>query len=68
MLQLQYMIKLMYISVETTIGSSIPMQPVLQAVVSGMFTSVYLYISEALPVALFEQWVLLLGVLFSIFF
>jgi hypothetical protein len=68
MLQLQYMIKLMYISVETTIGSSIPMQPVLQAVVSGMFTIVYLYISEALPVALFEQWVLLLGVLFSIFF
>ena len=61
------MIKLMYISVETTIPS-IPMQPVLQAVVSGMFTIVYLYSSEALPVALFEQWVLLLGVLFSIFF
>lgn len=48
----------MYISVETTVPS-IPMQPVLQAVVSGMFTIVYLYISEALPVALFEQWVLL---------
>ena len=40
------------------------MQPVLQAVVSGMFTIVYLYISEALPVALFELWVLLLGDVF----